>query len=42
MKDGLMDYLRPFAASGRVVGKEDVLAFFEARREEAAAARKTE
>ncbi|KZP23381.1 hypothetical protein FIBSPDRAFT_786274 [Athelia psychrophila] len=29
MRDGLMDYLRPFAAEGRVVGEEDVRAFFE-------------
>lgn len=29
MRDGLMEYLRPFATEGRVVGEEDVRAFFE-------------
>ena len=29
MRDGLMEYLRPFATEGRVVGEADVRAFFE-------------
>ncbi|EPQ51221.1 hypothetical protein GLOTRDRAFT_81366 [Gloeophyllum trabeum ATCC 11539] len=37
MRDGLMSYLRPFAAEGRVVAEEDVRAFFEARGGEGAA-----
>ncbi|TFK50451.1 hypothetical protein OE88DRAFT_257164 [Heliocybe sulcata] len=31
MRDGLMDYLRPFAEDGRVVEEGDVKAFFEAK-----------
>ncbi len=30
MKGSLMDYLRDFAASGRVVRQEDITQFFEA------------
>jgi len=34
MRDGLMDYLRPFAMEGRVVQDTDVRAFFEAKKTE--------
>ncbi|KZT25885.1 hypothetical protein NEOLEDRAFT_1132888 [Neolentinus lepideus HHB14362 ss-1] len=34
MRDGLMDYLRPFAMEGRVVQEADVRAFFEAKKTE--------
>lgn len=34
-RDGLVQYLRPFAQEGKVVGEADVKAFFEARLEAA-------
>jgi len=37
MRDELIEYLRPFAESGRVVGENDMKAFFDEKREKLAA-----
>jgi len=40
MRDELVQYLRPFAQEGKVVGETDVKAFFDARLEAARLARR--